>query len=231
MALAHEELLRRLHATEDSYTERKTAGDHRDWVKTIVAFANGLDPSQEGVLFIGATNAGKIEEKLAGENPTNFDKLQKTLSEKTSCIYPPVYFTTQILKEDDRECLAVIIPGSSSKPHFAGLLFLRQLSESVVATPAQFESLLAGRMSKAYELQKWVGREITFAEYQRTAAVFYEVRERSRTGRVQTCNQFYVTIEIDGRKESHSLESLAITYDHPRDRLKIECTLVTSGAF
>ena len=89
MALNEADLLRLLHSTEHSYAERKTANDPRDWVKTIVAFANTLDPSQEGVLFVGATDAGQIEEKQ-----NNLDKLQKTLSDKAAAIYPPVYFTT-----------------------------------------------------------------------------------------------------------------------------------------
>ncbi len=231
MALAHEELLRRLHATEDSYTERKTVGDHKDWVKTIVAFANGLDPSQEGVLFIGATDAGAMEKKPAGEKTPNLDKLQKTLTDKTRCIYPQIYFTVQVLTEGDQECLAVIVPGSPSKPHFAGELFVRNLSKTVVAEPQQYEMLLASRIGKAHELQKWIGREITVVEYQRTPAVYYEVRERSRPGIVETCNQFYVSIQVDGSRKSSSLEGLAITYDDPRNRLKIERTLVTSGDF
>lgn len=38
--LSDADLLSRLTAFEDSFVERKTIGDHKDWVKTAVAFAN-----------------------------------------------------------------------------------------------------------------------------------------------------------------------------------------------
>ncbi len=123
------DLLRSLHSTEHTFVERKTVGDSRDWVKTVVAFANSLETNQEGVLFIGATDKGEIE-----SNPANLDKLQKTLSEKLQSVYPPVYYTTKIVAADGRECLAVIVPGSSSKPHYSGPLYLRDGSQTVIAT-------------------------------------------------------------------------------------------------
>ena len=83
------DLLRLLHSTENSFVERETAGDQKDWVKTIVAFANSLNDNQEGVLFIGATNSGEIE-----RSPSNLDKLQMTLSEKMQSAYPAIYYTT-----------------------------------------------------------------------------------------------------------------------------------------
>ncbi|MGA7241905.1 MAG: ATP-binding protein, partial [Terracidiphilus sp.] len=120
MAQSESDLLRLLHSTEHSFVERKTVGDSRDWVKTVVAFANTLPNEQEGVLFIGATDGGDIE-----ASPSNLDKLQKTFSEKMQSAYPPIYYSTRTVQENGKECLAVIVSGSQSKPHFAGPLYVR----------------------------------------------------------------------------------------------------------
>lgn len=69
MAFEEADLLRLLHSTEHTFAERKTQGDHKDWVKTVVAFANTFEPPIEGVLFIGATDEGNIESK-----PANLDQ-------------------------------------------------------------------------------------------------------------------------------------------------------------
>jgi predicted HTH transcriptional regulator len=220
MALSEDDLLRLLHSTEHSFVERKTSGDHKDWVKTIVAFANSLDPSQEGVLFIGATNAGQIEEK-----PTDLDKLQMTLSEKTNNIYPSAFYQTRAVKEQGRECLAVIVPGSPAKPHFAGPPYLRDLSKTVITSTERYESLLAIRTSKAFELQKWNGRDITLVEIHRYAGIQYQVERGSRIAQVVQCNQFYLTLIVGGRKTSYPLKSFEISYDHDSDRLQIERTV------
>jgi len=217
MALNEDDLLRLLHSTEHSYAERKTANDSRDWMKTIVAFANTLDSSQEGVLFIGATDDGEIEEK-----PNNLDKLQKTLSEKLQSIYPPVYSTTRILKESDRECLAVIVPGSSAKPHFAGPLYVRDFSKTVTASAEQYESLLAQRTSKTRELQRWIGKEITIREFQRYQSAGYDLREMLWPATVVACNQFFLTIDYNNRNHSLPLSTFELAFDHQYDCLQIE---------
>lgn len=214
-------LMRLLHSTEHTFAERKTVGDSKDWIKTVVAFANTLDPSQEGVLFIGATDKGEIE-----ANSSNFDKLQKTLSEKMQSVYPSVYHVTKIVKEGDRECLAIIVPGSPSKPHFAGPLYLRDGSQSIIATAEQYESLLAAHTSKSRELQRWISRDIALIEFQRRAGMPYVIDKLQRIARVVGCNQFYVTILTEGKMFSYPLASFEIAYDHNHNCLQIERTLV-----
>lgn len=161
MALDESDMLRLLHSTEHSFVERKTVGDSRDWVKTVVAFANTLSNEQEGVLFIGATDAGEIESQ-----PSNPDKLQRTFSEKMQNASPAVYYTTRTVQENGKECLAVIVPGSPSRPHFAGPPYVRDGSQSVVASSRQYETLRAARIGKVYELQKWVGKTSHTSNYQ-----------------------------------------------------------------
>jgi len=221
MTLEESALLRLLHSTEHTYAERKTIGDDKkDWIKTVVAFANTLDPSQEGILFIGVTDEGEIQ----ANNP-NLDKLQITFSQQMRNVYPSVYHTTKIVKEGDRECLAVIVPGSPSKPHFAGPLYLRDGSQTLVATAEQYESLLAARTTKSRELQQWISRDITLVEFQRYAGIHYLVGKQTKQATVIACNQFYVTVSIEGRLDSYPLASFEIAYDHSHSRLQIERTL------
>lgn len=213
------DLLRLLHSTEHTFVERKTSGDSKDWVKTVVAFANTLSPDQEGVLFIGATDKGGIE-----SHPVNLDKLQKSLSERTQAIYPPVYYTTKSVQEDGKECLVVIVPGSSLKPHFAGPLYLRDGSQSIVANTHQYETLLASRVGKVYELQKWINKTIKIREFSRSSGVAYVMEQRAQDATVIDVNQFFLTVFYNNRKFSYPLSRLDINYDHVVDCLEIQVT-------
>lgn len=217
MERTESDLLRLLHSTENSFVERKTVGDSRDWVKTVVAFANTLGNDQEGVLFIGATDGGEIESVSSG-----LDKLQKTFSEKMQSAYPPIYYTTRIIQEKDRECLAVIVPGSSSRPHFAGPLYLRDGSQTVVAKPDQHESILATRIGKVYELTRWVGQEITVRMFNRREGVGYSLEQTTIGATVVGVNQFYLTVLLNNRHWSYPLRRIDLAFDHVQNRLEIE---------
>ncbi|MFZ1941707.1 MAG: helix-turn-helix domain-containing protein [Terracidiphilus sp.] len=217
MTGSESDLLRLLHSTENSFVERKTAGDQKDWVKTIVAFANSLNDNQEGVLFIGATNSGEIE-----RSPSNLDKLQMTLSEKMQSAYPAIYYTTQTIQEDGRECLAVIIPGSIAKPHFAGPPFIRDGSRTVTASSERYESLLASRTSKAYELQRWEGKPITLHISRRQSGMAYVVNQNTVEAQVLGASQFYVTVFFNNRKFSYPLNRIEISFDHIAGRLEVQ---------
>jgi hypothetical protein len=59
--LTDEELLLRLRSFEDAFVERKTKGDHIDWVKTIVAFANSTPVGFPAVLFIGSGTTASLK--------------------------------------------------------------------------------------------------------------------------------------------------------------------------
>jgi predicted HTH transcriptional regulator len=209
-----EDLLRLLHSEETTFVERKTVGDTRDFAKTIVAFANSLLHDQEGVLFIGATNAREIE-----AHHSSLDDMQRKLSEKAKSIYPPVYLTTKTIQEDGRECLAVIVPGSPSRPHFAGELFVRDLSKTVVASADKYESMLASRMAKVYELQKWTGKNVTVRTLTRQSGMAYSVNQTIFHATLVSANQFYVTVNFG----NNSIVS------HPLKRVKSPTTTMQNS--
>lgn len=146
------DLLLRLTNYEDHFVERKTSGDSKDWLKTVVGFANSAPIGYPAVLYIGARDNGEIEEDV------NLDSLQKTFAKKVGDAYPLVYYMTKVLAKDGRQFLAVIVPGSEHRPHFAGPSYLRTGSETKVASEQQFDNLIAQRQSKGYEILKWKGK-------------------------------------------------------------------------
>jgi len=152
--LVRMDLIVRLREHEDSFVERKLEGG--DFRRTIVAFANSVPVEREAVLYIGVGNKGEII------GITNPDSLQKKI--RKICLdecYPPIHFTTEILRIDDKQILAVIIPPSSNKPHFSGPAFIRQGSESISASPDLFNDLVTSRNSKCYEILRYKNQIIT----------------------------------------------------------------------
>ncbi|MHB8486843.1 MAG: AlbA family DNA-binding domain-containing protein [Candidatus Acidiferrales bacterium] len=109
------ELLAKMRNFEDHFVERKTASDDKDWLKTIVAFANSTPPGFESVLYIGVRNTGEIE-----PNQHELDSLQKTLNWELKKAYPSVACIQRVIAENQRQALAVIVPHSKNRPHFSG---------------------------------------------------------------------------------------------------------------
>ena len=207
MELTDADLMLRLTDTEDSFTERKTVNDLKDCLKTAVGFANTAPIDYPAVLFVGVRDNGEVE------GVTNPEKIHKTVSEYIGNAYPTIYYATRVLQQNDKTFLAVIIPGSASRPHFAGPSYVREGNKTVVASHEQFDRLIAERNSKAYEILKWRGRVIT---------------KRAPTGwdgpvQLLECNQFFVTITTDGTPglESIPLRLVDLDYDHRSDCLAL----------
>jgi hypothetical protein len=175
-----EELRCGLTRTEDTLIERKTAADSRDWLRTIVAFANSVPQDRVGILYIGVRDDGTIEA------PVNLDSLQKTLRQKAAAAYPPIDYSTRVLSDDGGQYLCVLIPGSRSRPHFAGPAYVRVGAETVEASDSQYEGLIAQRNSKAYRILRHKGQTIS-VHHVRTG------REATLLGRVATMSLFQIT--------------------------------------
>jgi hypothetical protein len=210
--LNDEELLLRLKNFEDNFLERKTSGDSKDWLKTVVAFANSTPVGYPAVLYIGVKDDGTPEEK-----PINLDSLQKTFGDKVSEAYPLVYYLTKIVNVSGKQVLAIIVPGSPDRPHFAGQAYIREGSKSVVASRPQFDELIASRNSKANEILKWKGKLIT-RDFRSPSRI---VPSSSAACTVADCNQFYVTFDTP-IKESVPLARIEISFDQNAGRLKLE---------
>jgi hypothetical protein len=225
LTLSDADLLSRLDNLEDSFVERKTEGDSSDWLKTVVGFANTVPIGYPAVLFIGVKNDGTIQ------GLTNPDSVQKSLSNKIANAYPLPYYWTKVLRRDGRSFMAVIIPGSDRRPHFAGPAYIRDGSQTLVASSEQFDRLLAQRNSKTYAILQWKGKDITIVGPPVDARGFFQGDPRHVfsprvDGTVQNCNQFYATVKrtSEGNSHSYPLDTIDISFDHEKARLLLRVT-------
>lgn len=203
--LSDEDLLSRLTNFEDHFVERKSSGDSKDWRKTVVAFANSLPIGYPGVLFIGVKNDGTIE------GNANLDSLQKKFSEIIEDVYPTPYYLPRVLSKDGKQFLAVIVPGSEARPHFAGRAYVRDGSRTIEASAKSFEELITHRNSKAYKILEWKEKEVTIALP--SQAVNDRPAKLGMT--VLECNQFYVTLNTgDSNIRSIPLVDIELSSDH-----------------
>lgn len=217
--LTDTDILARLTAVEDSTVERKTVSDNRDWVKAAVAFSNTLEPDQPGVLFVGVYNDGRIQE------PTNFESLQRTISGELSNIYPPISPTILVREKDGKKFIAVIIYGSPERPHFAGKSYIRDGTQTREASERNIQLFITQRNSKAAEILKWKGREVTvhLIQPERVRTVQERIAE-SRDVTIVDCNEHWMTLSraTSVQKFAVSLKQVELSYDTERNRLIIE---------
>jgi hypothetical protein len=218
--LSDEELASRLRNFEDPYVERKTAKDIKDCLKTAVGFANTLPNGVPGVLFIPARDDGSIQPDV------DLDQLQKDISRRLNDAYPPVPYFQRIFVINSQQVLAVMIWGSPERPHFAGPSYVRDGSQTIKASAAQFANLVARRSSKVEELSKWVGKTVTiqYLSGDRVGPRF----ENMLAAVLLECNQWYATVQLQNRqargydKESIALGRIEITFDHDHQRVSID---------
>jgi len=152
------------------------------------------------------------------------DSLQKTLAQKMTLPYPPIYFMTKVLSSGGKQLLAVLVPGSSARPHFAGPSYVRKGSTTIVASDQHFEELIAARQSKTRELLMWLGKVVS-ADFMRTEAVaMMGPISHSAELTLITCNTFFATYRYQSGSgaESVPLRRVEISFDNPKNRLKLE---------
>jgi predicted HTH transcriptional regulator len=152
--------------------------------------------------------------------------LQRKLSGEFSNIYPPVNTTVLVREKDGKKFLAVIVYGSSNNPHFAGKSYVRDGTQTVEASEAQFEELIARRSSKVAEILKWKDKEITYYTPTMTQMDAVSNTGTKKTKRIlHDCNQYWLTIREPGESQrltSVSLRQIELNYDHAKDRLMLE---------
>jgi predicted HTH transcriptional regulator len=190
--LTDAEILLRLTNTEDSTVERKTAADFRDCLKTAVAFSNSLPIGDPGIIFVGVFDDGRVEDK------NNIESLQIKVSGEINKIYPPICSQMKALEKDAKMFLAVIVRGSDNRPHFAGQSFVRDGTQTVLASSRQFERLIAERSTKTYTISKWIGQAVTlqYPAQEYTISGTSQARPGPiKAVSIRDCNNFYVSFE------------------------------------
>jgi len=202
------DLLARMRNFEDHFTERKAFGDDRDWLKTVVAFANSAPIDFPCILFIGVTDNGEIQ---AFEQ--NLDTMQQKLDKKLASAYPRIPYFTRVFGEAGKQALAVIVAGSRLRPHFSGAPFVRRGSKTVEMTDDDFREALAWRDSKAGRILEYLGRRIRAINimgsgYQRSESHWGEMPV------VEYCDSHYVILrQSGGAKSTIPLGHIQLSFD------------------
>jgi hypothetical protein len=217
--LSERELLARLRNVEDPFVERKVDGDLKDCLKTAVAFANTLPNGVPGVLFIPVRNDGTVKTGI------DLDLLQRKISEKLAGAYPPLNYFQRIIEAEGVQLIAVIVPGSTERPHFAGPAFVRDGSKTMQASAQQFERLIARRQSLVEELQKWLGKTVSYMIVRPPNMGGPRIHNRYDATVVE-CNQWYITLEfqdnIERKRESFALRRVLLSFDDAHSRVSVE---------
>ena len=215
--ISDSDIIMRLRNFEDNFVERKTSSDMKGWLRTTVAFANSVPEGYPGILFIGVKNDGTIEET------GNLETIQKTYNKVISAAYPPIFALPRVMTEEGKQFLAVLVPGSPLRPHFAGQAYVRNGPETREASEEQYVTLIASRNSKANEILKWKGKSV-FLEHMRIEHIdlMGQVSSEWANAVVLDCNQFFVTIEYNKIVKAFPLSRVEISYLHPNSQLKRE---------
>ena len=208
------DLLARMRNFEDHLVERKVVKDERDWKKTAVAFANSVPVGLPAVLYIGVRDTGEIETPQH-----NLDEVEKKFNRHMEKVYPRFAYVPKIITDNGLQALAVVIPGSELRPHFAGLSYVRRGSENIESYEEQFSELIAQRNSKTALLLQSKGKSVT---------VFIRTKDSEIPWPTSTvlvaCNQFYVTLKKFDHEPAHSfpLSRVEISFDNLRNTLQLE---------
>jgi len=210
--ISSDDLLAKIADTENSFVERKLIKDHRGWLKTAVAFANSCPIGFPGVLFVGVDNQGNVEHH---DNPPDFEKLQKSISERIEDAWPPIYHHALPLTKDGATFIAVIIPGSELRPHFAGHSYIRVGPETKKASEQQFDALIAQRNSKVRALQQLIGRIVTWYSFKDPPF------GGSSNGTLIECTQFFITIDMGASRRCFPVDWVEINFDPANSRYQL----------
>ena len=210
---------------EDYLLERKTEGDLKDLLKTMVAFANSVRPGHTAVILIGEADEGTVK------GVTNPDNIQKKVRLTAEGIYPPIVWRSEVYGEGSTQCVRVEIEYSGETPHFGGAAGVRQGSDTVKATDNIFQKLIELRSDKVRELTKWLGRKVTVRfddstlpfddrGVRITKAAFADRWQFGQGATLISVNSFWITLQKEnGPNMSEPITKVVLSFDDPNERL------------
>jgi hypothetical protein len=208
---------------ESSLIERKPDNfKDKEARKTVVAFANSTPDGQKSVLFIGVDNeTGRI---LGVANP---DATQKKYSKVLEECYPPIRCQMHAIALAEGTVVAIVVPASPFKPHFAGSAYIRDGSRTVKANEAQYRELIISQVDKTAVLLRYK-REHTLIAVRGVNYKLGSLKPMSGGGaveeipdcKVEECDGITVTfLGLSARTRfSESLGRVTIEFDAVRNR-------------
>lgn len=211
------DLRARVSDQEDNFVERKSQGIKPAEIRaTLCAFANSVPEGRTALLYIGVANDGSVS------GCDNADAVQQRVMECADDCYPPIDWSSEVVKLQDRDVVAVVIPASRNRPHFAGGSYVLVGSSTRKASEAQFEELVASRNSKTAALLKMKDQVIAVEgighEVGSTRPISDRQYHESRECRVIGCDVHRVELmQINnGAAYSEGLDRVEVSHDHER---------------
>ncbi|MGH8261351.1 MAG: AlbA family DNA-binding domain-containing protein [Steroidobacteraceae bacterium] len=220
------EMLRDGRTAESSLIERKPDNfKDKEARKVIVAFANSTPEGQEAVLFIG------LDDKTGkATGVANTDELQRKYARVLAECYPTIDVRMHVLPFEEKDVVAIVVPASARKPHFAGGAYIREGSRSVLASDRLYEDLIQSRKDKTRELIKYRNAQTVFS----VRGINYRLGSQMPLGSgkkveeipdctVKECNGHTVTFfRLDLRESfSEALNRISIEWDVRKNRPRI----------
>jgi hypothetical protein len=220
--LTRSQIVQMIEQPEGPLLERKPSRvNAREIRQTVVAFANSVSGTDEAVLLIGIGDRGVVH----GCTDAEADAMQKSVRDvcEKQC-YPAIAFRIEILSER-QNVVAVIIPPSDNRPHFAGQAYVRRGSESVAASDDVFNELIYSRNSKAAMLLEYKKHHTTVRligvrhKLGETQPVMDGHYRESMECKVLECNGQYARFQrigYDSRYLSEPLDHITISYNEEK---------------
>jgi hypothetical protein len=199
---------------EDHLLERKTEGDLKDLLKTMVAFANSVKPGHTAQILIGEKNDG------SAQGVTNAENIQRRVREEGEKIYPAIVYRQIVYEKEGKPCVRVEIDYDGATPHFGGAAWIRDGAETIKANREVFQRLVELRTSKVAKLQEWIDQKVYIRGEPLPTAPFENLHPRwSRGGyfKLVELNQFYAIFESLPQQQGQETTRLA----EPLDKLII----------
>lgn len=221
-SLTEDALKIRLRSAESDFVERKPRNKKGDWLQAAVAFANSAPIGWPAVLFVGVGDDGTLQVRQEEDSRSLqllLEDLSKSVSDVLESAYPPIYRHIVPLRFDNEGCLAVVVPGSPDRPHFAGKSYIRDGGETKESSSMAFDRLVSQRSELVRELPE--GLTISFrGKYRQSIA--HGVAAYAGEATVQECNRFYITFtwRHDGKTVvvSYPLGRIELSYDNLSNR-------------
>jgi predicted HTH transcriptional regulator len=220
--MADDELTKRLRDEEDNFVERKSPGvSATDIRRAVVGFANSVPAGREAILFIGIGNKGAIE------GCPDTDGRQKDVRRFLAECYPPIAYRCEVVTIEETKVLAVVVPSSSNRPHFAGPAFVRQGSESVTASEPQFDELIRQRSSAVSKALKIKDQVVTVTALQHQLGQVRRVTgsDYRESAECRVLDSVGDTIQLEqlnsGRVFTEGLERVQFLWDDEKNRPRL----------
>jgi hypothetical protein len=184
----------------------------------MVAFANSALANKPGILYVGVNDKGEVLQDKAAES------WQHDITAWGNGCFPELSVIPRTLRKDRKEFLAVVVPLSEARPHFARPAFKRQGARTIAASQQEIDEWIAYRNSKARLILEWKDRKVTvrLVRINIGRGMFTEGGEHTVIG----CNSHFVTLfqhQYD-RTVTHPLSAIDLKMDDEKSQLMLLLT-------